>query len=608
MEKNGKKLLNEIKEIFEKDKVRNIFKKYIEYIRFPFFKNFEKDLKVNFTFPITFIVGQNGSGKSSLLHALYGAPRNYSIATYWFDTALDPIEYIKTNRHCFIYSYFAEYSKKIVEVIKLRIQVKDKKTGKIDLDYWEPSRPYKKYFMIPPQEGDDKRDTSATKDRWNPISRSVYHMDFRYSLSAYDKYFYFGSKPNTKTLKSKQDVIRKYASRLKKAFEDNTEIIFRTRKVKRTTTLTSSELSSIRYILGKNYTETKITEHNIYDKRMGFAIRYKTNNLSYSEAYAGSGETAVVKLVHDLYSTEDYSLVLLDEPETSLHPLAQKRLVTFILEQIKRKKLQVVISTHSPDIIEEMPKEAIKIFYENQESGKVNIIENVHPENAFVYIGRSITDKKVIVVEDILAKMIVEKVLGKTGNSELFEIKYFPNGESIIKKEFMLVYSKEESNNHFVIFDGDQKTNKISVDDLLERDKTVENLKQKINDVVKQSIEFAVDGGESGGREDQKIELMLKYIKYHHDNVFFLPKNIPEEIIWSDDVLTRADISEDEKQKIKSKSDYKNKLNLFAKCNFGGDTVEYRIKAYEYFLLRWLKKENYDYKEIVSIINIIKER
>jgi predicted ATPase len=100
-----KKLLDELKRMFENDSNRNIFKKYIEYIRFPFFKNFEKDLKVNFTFPVTFIVGQNGSGKSSLLHALYGAPEGKSVEEFWYTTDLDPINDLKDNRHCFIYSY-----------------------------------------------------------------------------------------------------------------------------------------------------------------------------------------------------------------------------------------------------------------------------------------------------------------------------------------------------------------------------------------------------------------------------------------------------------------------------------------------------------------------
>ena len=606
MENNRNNLISDIKGMFERDSTRNIFRNFIEYIRFPFFKNFEKDLKVNFNFPITFIVGQNGSGKSSLLHALYGAPRNYSIATYWFDTALDPIEYIKTNRHCFIYSYYAKYSEKIVEVIKLRIQVKDKKTGKIDLDYWEPSRPYKKYFMTPPKESDDNRDTSPTKDRWNPISKAVYYMDFRYSLSAYDKYFYFGSKPNTKTLKSKQDIIRKYASKLKKSFEDNTEIIYRSRKVKKPITLTTDELNSIRFILGKDYTETKITEHNIYDKRMGFAIRYKTNNISYSEAYAGSGETAVVKLVHDLYSAEDYSLVLLDEPETSLHPLSQKKLINFILERVKKKKIQVVISTHSPDIIEGMPPEAIKILFENPNTGKIGIIEDVYPENAFVHIGRTITDKKVILTEDKLAKMIIDAVLKKTGDSELFDVAYHPGGTSDMKQKEMTVYSKEENSNHFIVFDGDQQHNKIDITTLSDREKNHRSLKIKIRELVGEDIKFSFD---SNASDEQKIELMLKYIKFHYDNVFFLPGDIPEKIIWNDDLVANSDFSDEEKQKIISEFDFKEKFALYSLSEYGSNAADDIEKIHKKFIKRWLDKtQNTDLQSITEIIRIIKER
>lgn len=613
MENERKKLIETIKQMFDEDSNRNIFQRYIEYIRFPFFKNFEDNLKVNFTFPITFIVGQNGSGKSSLLHALYGAPEGKSVEEFWYTTDLDPIKDLKDNRHCFIYSYKTKFTKTNVEILKTRIKNKDK-TGKVNPDYWEPSRPLKKYNMADFPNTTDSRE--ATKTRWNVLNKNVYHLDFRYSLSAYDKYFYFGAKPNTKTIKSKQDIIRRYAPKLRIAFDENKKTYFRTkRKVYDIKELSDKEKAEISKILGKQYVETKFLEHNFYDRNKGFAIRYKTKNTTYSEAYAGSGETAIVKLVIDLLNAEDYSLILLDEPETSLHPLAQKRLINFILGQVKKKKLQVIISTHSPDIIEGMPKEAIIIFYENPVSGKVNIIENVHPENAFVHIGRTISDKKVIIVEDVLAKMIVEKVITENRDSNLFEVRFFPGGVGQMKQDEMTVLSKMDDNNHFIIFDGDQKTDKIKIEELPDVEKTIEILEEKIKSITKgknekegQNIKFAVDGGKDGGNEEQEIDLMLKYIKYHHDNVFFLPRDIPEEIIWSDNVLGKADLEEEEKKEIRTETDFKKRFNLFAKYNFGDDTCEYQQKAYEYFMIRWLKIKNDDYNEILAIINQIKDK
>lgn len=596
IQENIKSLTN----MFMADKKRTKFKKYIDYIRFPFFKNFDHDLIVNFSYPITFLVGQNGSGKSSLLQALYGAPLGKSIASYWYTTALDPIKDLKQNRHCFIYSFITEHTKRKVEVLKERIQNKDKKTNKINPDYWEPARPKKKYKMDMFPSDADPRESSQT--RWNLLKNEVLYMDFRYSLSAYDKYFYFGSKPSQGELNSKQDVIRKHAPRIKSTFDLGRLSSYYSRKASVPIQLSEYELEVIQDILGKQYLEAKITEHDFYDRKKGFAIRYKTNNIVYSEAYAGSGEIAVVKLIHDIYVADDNSLILLDEPETSLHPTAQKKLMNYVLEQCKRKKLQVVISTHSPDVIEGMPKEAIKILYENIDTGKVNVMENVYPENAFIHIGRTHSDKKVIVVEDSFAKLIIDKVLEINNDQELFEVKFFPGGASLIKQEIMLVYSKEDDGKHFVILDGDQTEPKKDISTLSDGDKNIENLGLLVKEVVGEKIKFNHDSG----KPEQKEELMLKYLKYHHDCVFYLPKRIPEEIVWDGDVLKRADFDNEKKDEINGLSEYKDKLNRFAKYNFGADTADYQKKAFEYFLIRWLDKKNNDYKDIELIVDAIK--
>ena len=84
-------------------------------------------------------------------------------------------------------------------------------------------------------------------------------------------------------------------------------------------------------------------------KNPGTSIYVKTKLSSrYSEANAGSGEVAVIQLVKKIEEAQEYSLILLDEPEVSIHPGAQEKLKEYLLEVTKRKKLQVVISSHSP--------------------------------------------------------------------------------------------------------------------------------------------------------------------------------------------------------------------------------------------------------------------
>ena len=82
-----KQCITSIQEAF----ASNNFEPFIDYIRFPNFKNIEQSERINFDFPFTVFTGLNGSGKSSALHALYGAPYGKSTSDFWFSTNVDPI-------------------------------------------------------------------------------------------------------------------------------------------------------------------------------------------------------------------------------------------------------------------------------------------------------------------------------------------------------------------------------------------------------------------------------------------------------------------------------------------------------------------------------------
>jgi predicted ATPase len=66
------------------------FDPFIEYVRFPRYKNLTSNFRIDFTFPVTALVGPNGTNKSSILVALQGAPANRSPGQFWFSTAVDP--------------------------------------------------------------------------------------------------------------------------------------------------------------------------------------------------------------------------------------------------------------------------------------------------------------------------------------------------------------------------------------------------------------------------------------------------------------------------------------------------------------------------------------
>ena len=85
---------------------------FIRHIRFPVYKNLEANTKIEFTYPITVIVGANGTNKSSVLKALYGVPGYNNLGNLWFSTSIDPIEVTGEGRSCFIYGYVNDTEKK----------------------------------------------------------------------------------------------------------------------------------------------------------------------------------------------------------------------------------------------------------------------------------------------------------------------------------------------------------------------------------------------------------------------------------------------------------------------------------------------------------------
>lgn len=580
-------------------KERNIFQKYIDFIHFPFYRNMEVNSRINFIFPLTVIVGQNGCGKSSLLHAVYGMPQKYTPYKFWFDTKVDPIEYYndEKKRHSFWYQYTE--NNRIHQVVKARI-----KRGN-DPNYWETSRPLSWAGM-------------NVQERYPPIEKNVIYLDFREELSAFDKYFYFGNLSNTKA-KNKQEYIRRKSSFLHKALSDKDYIAkspYGRELNKPVERLAPNELEAISYILGRSYTDALSIFHSFF-RNEGYSILFKTQYAKYSEAFAGSGEMAIVRLVQEIIKAPDYSLIILDEPEVSLHPGAQERLTFFLLEQIKIKKHQIIVTSHSPSIIKHLPKEAIKVLYQNPNTGRFFVKENLLPTEAFFHLEFFYENKKRIHFEDVLAKEIIGAVLKNLGKEkeELFNLSYNPGGCTIINKDFIPIYCREEESQEFIIFDGDQCFSQhIDWRNIPNNDLTLLNLKELVFNQTKCHIEFHVDGNKGKGNSNQKIDLYKKYLDFYNRNVFYLPCNIPEDIIWNSNVADKLLSTIYDNQEYQSAVDKIERIEntkmkfeqlalfIYQKENTNSEVI---LNLEKLFIQSWIKRNNEHYNQIVETINTI---
>lgn len=75
------------------------------------------------------------------------------------------------------------------------------------------------------------------------------------------------------------------------------------------------------------------------------AFKNEHGNIHSSEGI-GDGIWSIFTLIDALYDAKENSIIVIDEPELSLHPSYQKRVLEVILEASKNK--QIIISTHSP--------------------------------------------------------------------------------------------------------------------------------------------------------------------------------------------------------------------------------------------------------------------
>ena len=134
----------------------------------------------------------------------------------------------------------------------------------------------------------------------------------------------------------------------------------------------------------------------------------------YSQFHFGAGEASIISTIDRIENAPENALILIEEIENGLHPAAIKLFTRYLMQASRRRRLQIIFTTHSQNAIDELPPEAIWACINARTfNGKLTV------ESLRAVTG-NVPDRQVIFVEDEFVQQWVSDGLGRYA-ADIFE-------------------------------------------------------------------------------------------------------------------------------------------------------------------------------------------
>lgn len=177
-------------------------------------------------------------------------------------------------------------------------------------------------------------------------------------------------------------------------------------------------------------------------KTMGVLSTKRRTGEEYSEANMGSGEARLYDLVTRIESLPPKSLVLIEEPETALHPSAQFALGSYLVEVAKRRGLQILITTHSEYVLLSLPQKS-RVYLKREASGVVPV-PGIGVRQAISLMDNFEIPALYILVEDDVAEAIVMELLRRHDSDLVKTVRVLVAGDKSRIQAMMDVFQDQK--------------------------------------------------------------------------------------------------------------------------------------------------------------------
>ncbi|MGA2221736.1 MAG: AAA family ATPase [Verrucomicrobiia bacterium] len=216
----------------------------------------------------------------------------------------------------------------------------------------------------------------------------------------------------------------------------------------------SEMLLRLSSIMGRNYDKGKMAITDADEERAVPVVALGSTD--FSAFHQGAGETTVAELLNFPFTKN--SLLLIDEIETSLHPRAQRRLVRDLAEKCRALELQIIISTHSPYVLEEFPPDARCYILQSEGGSQRQVVFGVSPEFAMTKMDDESYPECDLYVEDDHAKTMLREILVFHAPDIVARCQIIPYGSANVGHSLgQMAKQKRFPRRSLVFLDGEQQ-------------------------------------------------------------------------------------------------------------------------------------------------------
>lgn len=180
-------------------------------------------------------------------------------------------------------------------------------------------------------------------------------------------------------------------------------------------------------ILGVKYDDVYFqgVKKHLKSSELGMAGRY---GAIYSENNMGFGEGIVVYTVSLLETCPVQSLIVIEEPETSLHESAQYEFAKYFIDVSNRRGHQIIFSTHSSAMMDAIPPEGRKLLVRQIDGVSIN--DRVTSTRIKTALSEGERGHLIICVEDEFAQSFIREILRRYDINFMKTVSVIPFGDT----------------------------------------------------------------------------------------------------------------------------------------------------------------------------------